>query len=158
MAYYIISNNDDSTEQNISSTYKTIVQISAITATLKRALVSDVLVGASDVPNATDCAIVYDISRNTTTTTGTAITATKLNPADAASGMTTKVNFTIEPIITATSSLLTLALNQRASQRWVAAPGSELVIPATDANGVSLRALSTNFASKVACAMIYQDM
>lgn len=158
MAYYSINNDLAGTKQNLSTTYKTQVALTAATATLKRALVSDIMFGAFNVPNATDCAISYDVSRQTAAGTSTAGTPTLLNPADAASGTVGALNFTIEGTITATSSVLALSINQRASQRWVAAPGSELVIPATNLNGLAMRALSTNYASTVLVHAIFQDM
>ena len=48
-------------------------------------------------------------------------------------------NHTVEPTYTAIASLLDIALNQRATFRWVAAPGSELMAPATAANGIGLQ-------------------
>jgi hypothetical protein len=48
-------------------------------------------------------------------------------------------NLTVDPTLTANAILLSLPLNQRASFRWVPAPGSELVTPATASNGLALR-------------------
>src|SRR5262245_11775486 len=155
MGAYQVSNEMGGSAQNLSATAKSIVQVSAITATLTRAAVQDILVGASNVPNATDCSINYDVVRTTTTTTGTSATPSPLDNTVRASGTNAWVNFTAEP--TTGVYLLSLALNQRASQRWVAAPGSELIVPATTVNGVTLRARSTNYASTVICSMIFLE-
>jgi len=47
-------------------------------------------------------------------------------------------NHTVEPTYTAGAFLLTVDLNQRATFRWVAPPGGELVTPATNANGAGV--------------------
>lgn len=43
-----------------------------------------------------------------------------------------------EPTYTGSSELLVFGLNQRATFRWVAAPGGELIAPATANNGLGL--------------------
>ena len=45
-------------------------------------------------------------------------------------------NHTVEPTYTAAKELLEVPLNTRATFRWAAAPGSELVIPATNDAGI----------------------
>jgi hypothetical protein len=152
MAAYQSSNEMAGSAQSLTSTAKSILAVNAVTATLTRAAVQDILVGASNVPNATDCSINYDVVRVTTSGTSTAVTPSPLDSTVRAAGCTAWANATAEP--TTGVYLLSLALNQRASQRWVAAPGSELIVPATNLAGVGLRARSTNYASTVICAMI----
>ena len=53
----------------------------------------------------------------------------------------------VEPTYTANLVLLSVALNQRATFRWVASPGGELVYPATASNGLGIQ---TTTASAVA--------
>jgi hypothetical protein len=77
--------------------------------------------------------------------TGSAITPNALDPADAAAAGTAKANYTVEPTVTANSSVFYVGVNQRASYRWVAAPGSELVYPATANNGLVGRARSGGY-------------
>jgi len=158
MGAYSVNNRLGGTQQNLSTSYKTIVALTAATATLRRAHIYDIMMGAEGAPNATDCAIVYDVSRQTAAPTATAATPNALNPADAASDTVAAVNATIEGTITAASSVLTISLNQRASQRWVAAPGSELIIPATNLAGFALRALSATFASTVVVQTLHNDL
>jgi hypothetical protein len=158
MGMYHTSNEMAGTPQSIttSGTKKTITQLSAATATLRRARVQDILLGASNVPNATDCAIQYQAARQTTLGTGTTATPSPLDLANAASDTVGTVNMTAEP--TTGVNLLDIVLNQRASQRWVAAPGSELYIPATNLSGIGVRAWSTNYASFVTVAMLHEDI
>jgi len=144
MANYSVNNTLGGTQQNLSSSYKTIVSIVA-GATARRGQIYDVIFGADGTP--ADNALVFDISRQTAAGTATTVTAVPINPADAAFSGTATANATVEPTVTATSSVLAMALNQRATQRWVAAPGGELVYPATNANGFALRAKSASYTS-----------
>ena len=48
-------------------------------------------------------------------------------------------------------------MNQRASYRWVAAPGSELVYPALANNGFVLRAKSGGYTSTFTGAVLVEE-
>ena len=167
MALYYASNVNATTpaQQNLSSSFKTMIAITSQTAasgiTLSRAFIYEFEVGASGVPNATDCAIVWDLSRATAIGTPSATgVVNPLDPADAASSHVSSVNHpTIEPTITANSQVWGLAANQRASYRWVVNPGGpgELVIPATNVNGLAMRAKSSNFASTADAAVYFRE-
>jgi hypothetical protein len=152
MALFAVNNTMGGSEQNLTSSYKTIVGITAATgaATLKRGWIYEIEVGADGQPNSTDCAIVYDWSRQTTVGTATAVVPAPLDSADTAAGLVCNVNHTVEPTITAVTNLLTISLNQRNSQRWVARDDrSALVIPATNLAGVAARAKSGTYTSTV---------
>ena len=94
-----------------------------------------------------DNAFLYIAQRCTALGTSTAVTPSPLDPADAATESDAGENHTIEPTYTANLVLLSIALNQRATFRWVAAPGGELVTPATASNGLGIQ---TTTASAVA--------
>jgi hypothetical protein len=145
MAKYHINNRLAGTQQALTTTHKTLTHLHAATATLRRHAISEIMVGADSVPNATDCPITWDASRTTAAGTGTAATPTQADNADAASDAVGTVNYTAEPTYTAASSAWSIALNQRASQRWVAKDGEELIIPATNLAGIGVRALSPNY-------------
>ena len=148
MANYSVNNSLGGTAQNLSTSYKTIITSTSSSATqARRGQIYDVMLGTDGTP--ADNAVVWDISRQTVAGTITAVTAVPLNPADAAYLGLAAANATIEGTITATSSVLNLGVNQRASYRWVAAPGGELVYPATTANGFALRAKSPAYTSTV---------
>ena len=103
------------------------------TATLpRRGKLYDLLLGSEAAP--ADNAFGWDVFLTTTSGVGTAIIPRPLDVADAASVFAAYSSYS-----TSTSqcsvSFLHIALNQRASFRWVAAPGSELVFPAVTANG-----------------------
>ena len=88
-----------------------------------------------------DQVTVYTVGRITTDGVGSAVTPTPLDPGDRASQCTCLENHTTEPTYTSGGELLELPLNHRASFRWVAAPGGELVTPATDNNGIGIKAI-----------------
>jgi hypothetical protein len=143
-------------QQNLTTTFKTIVSLES--AATGRGQLFELELGADGPPNATDCQIVYGVSRQTVTGTGTASTPNPMNPADAASRTTSKINHTIEPTVTANSMIFAAALNQRASQRWIAAPGKELIWPNTSANGLVAQALSPTYAAPVLVTTFYDDL
>lgn len=143
---------------NITTTPKTMIEMTALTASLCRGQIYEANVGADGQPNSTDCEILYDWSRCTVSGTGVASTPVALNPADVVTRAQCKINLTAEGTATANSSLLFLCLNQRASQRWIAAPGSELVWPATNGNGIQARAYSPTYAANVAFNELYDDL
>lgn len=146
MAQYSTNNRQAGTQQVMTATFKTLLQLSAATATLRRSWVYEVEVGADGAPNANDCAIVWDFSRSSTIGTATAATPSPLDLADPACGSVCNVNHTVEPTVGV--SLMSLALNQRNSQRWIARDDkSALIVPATNLAGISARALSPAYVS-----------
>jgi hypothetical protein len=163
MARYNLANNDIaiSTQQNLSTAYKTITQIHATTGatTLRRGWIYDVMVGADGTP--ADNVINWVVNRNTTAGTATSHAPTPLEgpspTGDAAALLTGLVNHTIEPTVTDVTGLIQVAVNQRASYRWVAAPGGELVVPAVNVNGIGVRAKSPAYASTATASMSYWE-
>jgi hypothetical protein len=151
MAKYAITG----TQASVSGSYKTVLDVFATTAALRRGKVFDVLIGTNGTP--ADNYLQWDISRMTADGTGTAVTPNALDPADAAASATAKNNYTAEPTVTANSSLLNVGVNQRASYRWVAAPGSELVFPATANNGLALRTLSGGYTGSATGDVMYEE-
>ena len=149
MPLYSTSNLQAGSQQSLTATAATQVSITAATgtATLVRAHIYEVEVGADGAPNATDCAIIYDWVRQSTLGTGSTATPSPLDLADAAAGPISTVNYTVEP--STGVSLMAIALNQQNSQRWIAKEGSELIIPATNEAGIAGRARSPTYASTV---------
>ena len=107
-----------------------------------RPRIYDLIFGSDATP--ADMAAKYVLQRHTAAGTSTAVTPTALDPADPAALASAGMAHTIEPTFTAGAILLHFALNQRATFRWVAVPGAELVLPATAANGATLRVITTN--------------
>lgn len=154
MALYAFNNQNAGTPQNLSSSYKTILLVTAATGatTLRRGWIYEFEMGASDVPNSTDCPVNWDCSVQTAAGTITALTPNPIDVGggDAAALLTYGANATAEGTITANSSLFFLPLNQRASQRWIARDEkSALIVPAVNLKGIAMRAKSPNYASTV---------
>ena len=143
MPLYSVSNTLAGTQQAISAAYKTLVSLTAATTGLRRGKISDISLGTNGTP--ADNAMEYDISRQTAAGTATAATPNPVDPADGVSSTVAALNATAEPTVTATSSVFQIAVNQRATYRWVASPGSELVWPATNLAGLAVRAKSAAY-------------
>lgn len=101
----------------------------------------------------------YTWQRATTAgTAGSSFTPLPLDPADPASLASSGLAvFSGGPTLTASTFLGRVAVNQRATFRWVAAPGSELKIPATANNGLALMCLTTNSAFAVDLSVYYSE-
>jgi hypothetical protein len=87
---------------------------------------------------AADNPFLYVLQRCTALGTSTGVIPQPLDPADAATECDAGENHTVEPTYTAAAYLLEIALNQRATFRWIATEGGRLVWPATAANGIGV--------------------
>ena len=119
--------------------------LSVIAATTVRPKVYDIILSSSSAPN--DYSAHFQLQRFSADGTGTAVTPQVLDFAEVAARATSKHTYTAEPTYTANEILLDLAHNLRATVRWTAVPGKELVIPALAGDGLGLRcqAVSTQF-------------
>lgn len=131
-------------------------------SSLRRGKLYEFLMGASSLPNATDCAIEYDITRITATTTlaGTStVVPNVLDIADLATPAAASfVTLTTEPTALGTGPVFSVALNQRNSQRWQVVDESQMIVwPATQGNGLTARALSTTYAGSVITAFSFRE-
>jgi len=120
----------------------------------RRAKWFDLIVGSEASP--ADNAFLYVLQRCTAAGTSTSVTPSSLDPADAATESDAGENHTIEPTYTATLILLEIPLNQRATFRWVAAPGSELTVPATASNGIGI-ATPTSSAVAITAHLLLEE-
>ena len=153
MANYAIA--QETNQQNMGATAKTLISVFA-GATARRGKVYEFMVGTNGSPPA-DNELEIDTARMTADGTGTSFTPNPLDPADAACAATSKIGYTAEPTVTASSFLVYFGMNQRATVRWLAAPGSELVYPATANNGIVLRAKSAAYASTMSANMLFAE-
>jgi hypothetical protein len=133
------------------SNVKSVGVLTAAAANMRRAKVLDWKFGSSQSP--ADNEFVHIIQRCTTAGTGAAKTPNATDPADTlASTIVANDTITVDPTLTAGAFLANIALNQRASFRWVAAPYDEFIIPATASNGFAFAisaATTTTFAEDV---------
>lgn len=125
---------------------KTIIELRSTTAI--RPAIYDLISGSSATP--ADAAVEFYLQRTTTAGTSSAFTPVPLDSGDPAATATSGFNHSAEPTYTASAILLDVAHNQRATFRWVAAPESEIQLPAA-ANGVGalVNAVSSTFAQDV---------
>ena len=90
----------------------------------------DLIFGSEATP--ADNVFLVEVNRSTAAATGTAVVPNALDPADSLAAVTLpKENLTVQGTNTAGAVPLSFALNQRATFRWVAAPGGEIVVAAT---------------------------
>ena len=144
MAKFTGNNRLIASQQAMTTSFKSLATVSAATATLRRAWINDVIFSTDAAP--TDNACVCDISRITALGTASAAVLTLPDSADTAVGTVLQVNSTVEPTVTAVSSLLSYGFNARATYRWFpSSPGQELVIPAVNVNGLAFRLLSQGY-------------
>ncbi len=169
MANYSVQNSSNiAAQQSLAATYKTIVALMASTGAtgpgfqVRRGKLYDLAIGTNGT--AADNAMEWDIARVTAGSTFTyagivsSIGQQQLDPADANMASFAVVNSTAENFtVTANSNLFYLGMNQRASYRWVANPGSELVWPATSSAGLVLRARSAAYTGTVTGNVWFQE-
>lgn len=157
MALFSLGNGMAGTQQALTTTYKTLWDLTAATGatTLRKGWIYDVTFGTDGTP--ADNSVTYVINRQTTTGTRTSATPAPLETTDAAALLTAGVNTTIEPTITGATQLIEIATNQRATYRWVAAPGSELVIPATNTTGLGGRAKSPAYTGTALSSILFRE-
>lgn len=124
-----------------AGTNLTIAEVLAVGNTT-RARIYDLVIGSDATP--ADVATKFNIIRGTVSgTPTTTVTPRALDPGDPASLMSAKVGTFTGQTKTATSSLLNVSLNQRATFRWVSVPDGEMIIPATTDNWIGLESLAS---------------
>lgn len=157
MATYAVGGNQSA----LTSTNKGTVATWAVTATLKRIKWYEIIIGATGNPNATDTYIQVDVSRLAATTSiaGTSFTPVATDSADGAAVTVALTNETTEPASALISnSLLNFGLNQRNTTRWIAGQESQyLISPATNINGLYMRANSNAYTGAVATQITFLE-
>lgn len=123
--------------QRTASATLPVGSISADATRPRRGRIYDLIFGSEASP--ADNPFLWQVQRHTAAGTSTGVTPLPLDPADAATEADGGTNHTVDVTATASAFLLSISLNQRATFRWVAAPGGELVYPATAANGLHVR-------------------
>ena len=130
--------------ENVACTAADEAVIIVSTDAVVRPAIYDLTVGIQTTPADQNCG--FQLSRSTSTGTGgTATAPALLDPASpAASAITYEGTFSAEPTITTATTMVAWAMNTRATFRWVAAPGSELIVQDTAANGIVLNPTSVS--------------
>lgn len=140
-------------EDAVTSSYTTALHLTASTA--RRGRIYDFMVGASGTP--ADNALVWTLMRFTVAPTSTAVTPQALDPGEPTAQLTAGETATAEGTVTANSEMIELPINQRASYRWVAAPGGELVVPASSGNGISARVKSAGYTGAAEATLHHEE-
>lgn len=162
MPSFSINNQNAGTPQSLSTSYKTLLAFNAATgaATLRRVWMTEFEWGATDVPNATDCPVLFDVSVMTAAGTATALTPTKTDDGggDAVAQATYNANYTAEPTVTASSSKFFKSINERASDKqWYRDKATCLISAAVNLQGLVLRAKSPNYASTYGAQALVEE-
>lgn len=136
----------------VESGFKTIAEL--LGGTGLRFRLYDVLFGQSGTP--ADNAMVHDLIRITASGTGTAIVPEKLDPADVAAVVTAKEDNTVEPTTTGIA-LIKVPLYEKATSRWVAAPGSEIVVAAVANEGLAWRVKAASYTAQAEATLLHEE-
>lgn len=116
---------------------QSVLLINAAAASPSRIKVFDYSIGCNATP--ADLSFTWIVQRSTTAGTGSALTPNATDPADTLAAIAVcKDTVTADPTLTAAAFLWGVPLNQKASFRWVASPGDEIVIPATANAGIMI--------------------
>ena len=147
MANFSIVNSTAGVQQNLSASYISLLSVYCSTTgtagLTRRGKIYDILIGTDGTP--ADNYVEWNVQRVSSPSTGTPVTANSLDLADTAVASGTVANSTTEGTFSSSGTVWYVGVNQRASYRWVAAPGSELVWPATSSAGFALRARSGGY-------------
>jgi len=129
----------------------------------RRGKIYDILVG-TNATSPSDASLNWDMSRITSMLssqvyTGALSSGSSIFAVDPADGLTAA--WITSNTTTETSSmganLWFVGVNARASYRWVAAPGSELVYPAVSSAGLGLRANSPSYANTATGSILFTE-
>ena len=137
-----------------SSAFKSALSVIA-TATV-RPTVYDFSVGTSGTP--ADNSTQWEAIRMSGTVgTSTLSTPTALDSGDPAATCTGGKIYTVEQGTPGSIIFGPLDLNMRATYRWVAAPGGELIAPPTAANSINLAVTSSAYTGVSDCFIHYWE-
>ena len=125
--------------QTLTSSATTALSVTSNTSTVQRNWVYELTFGNIGTP--ADQVSVITVQRVTAPGSATSVTPTLMDLADRAAQAVAGENHTSEPTYTSNTEVMEIPLNRRATFRWVAAPGSEIVCPATSGDGIGVHSL-----------------
>jgi hypothetical protein len=141
-----------------SGTDKTLINVFHAGATpVSRGAIFDLTVGSVATP--ADQAADFLLGRTTAVgTEGSGLVPNNLDPGGPAGDMDSGLGvFSAEPTYTAAKQLLAFQLNQRATFRFVAAPGCEMMMTATQNNGAGLKTVSSTSTQAHGACIFFQE-
>lgn len=142
-------------ENAVTSSYTSAGSVRVVTTGDQRPRIYDFVISQSGTP--ADNAIGWRVRRHTATGAYTGVDSTQLDPADGGAAATGFENATAEPTYTAGTELWDNYINERASYRWVAAPGGDLVIPSTASNGIGFEVISTTYTGAAEVTVHFEE-
>lgn len=141
-----------------SGTDKTAITVfhSATTPT-NRGRIEDLIVASVATP--ADQAADFLLNRITAVgTEGSGLVPNNLDPAGPAGDCDSGLGvFSVEPTYTAAKQLLAFQINQRATFRWVAAPGYGLMMTATQNNGAGLKTVTSTSTQAHGATVFFEE-
>jgi hypothetical protein len=139
-----------------NTTSTTVPMFTLVGAATTRLFAYDLISGSNATPadNYAQFAMRRVSARGTQSATWTPTALDSANPASLAVFDTT---WSVNPTITASSDLLQISHNQRATFRWVAAPLSELVVPATAGAGLAWMAAGSNATASYNWTLLWEE-
>ena len=141
--------------QNLASSAITALTIAA-QSTAHRNIVYDITIGNVGAP--ADLVTLHTIQRITAVgTAGSAVTPSLLDISDRASQSAVGENHSSEPTYTSATELMEIPLNHRATFRWVAAPGGELITPASNNSGIGAKALHASATTEWRVGVMWEE-
>ena len=141
--------------QNLASSAITALTIAA-QSTAHRNIIYDITIGNVGAP--ADLVTLHTIQRITAVgTAGSAVTPSLLDISDRASQSAVGENHSSEPTYTSATELMEIPLNHRATFRWVAAPGGELITPATNNSGIGAKALHASATTEWRVGVMWEE-
>lgn len=160
MAKFAASNSTAGTQQAMATTYGAgLVQVYCSTTgtagLTRRGKIYDILIGTNGTP--ADNYIEWAVQRITSPSTSALGTAVSLDLADTGFASGVVVNSTTAPTVSSSLYTFYVGVNQRASYRWVAAPGSEMVWPATSSAGFVLQARSNAYTGTATGTLLVEE-
>ena len=125
-------------DQTLTTSDTTALTVGSNASTACRTRVYEYTLG---VNTPADSAIIWNIQRVSALGTSTAVTPGPIDAGSRAAQAAVGANHTVEPTLVSTSEALQdMYLNARATWRWVAPPGGELVHAATVGAGWAFQA------------------
>jgi hypothetical protein len=114
----------------VTSTSIGVGALAAASSSARRLKLTEFLCG-SDAATLGTSNFRWEFQRSTTAATGTAIAYSGLDPSEGSGGSVLQGNLSANGTLTTNALMMTIAISQQATFRWVANPGSEIIIPAT---------------------------
>jgi len=145
--------------QTLTTSATTCIGVTSNTSTVQRNWIYEMNFGNIGTP--ADHLSVWTVQRTTAPGGGTAVTPTLLDLADRAAQAVCIEDHGAsggsEPTYTSNQEVLEIPLNHRATYRWVAKDGSEIVCPATSGDGIGIHSLHASATTDFRATVLWEE-